>query len=222
MNKRNKDLILYKLNFLKSLGYEYCENVNLNINLTNTLKLPNDLLKLENIVDNCHLCSLSKSRKNILFGYGNPNADILFLYDEPNASEDLTKEYYTGKNGELLEKMITNVLKIKKEDVYITSLVKCKSSNNSITKEDINSCASYLKKQIDLINPKLLVLLGENVHKLIFNDKFKLEDNRGKFIRYNNIETLCTYHPNFLLRNPSLKKEAFHDMLKIKAVMEKF
>ena len=70
MTKRNKNNILYKLNFLKSLGFEYCENINLSINLENTQKLPNNLNELKNIVDNCHLCSLSKSRKNVLFGIG--------------------------------------------------------------------------------------------------------------------------------------------------------
>lgn len=222
MTKIKKDKILYKLNFLQSLGFEYCENFNLNINIENEQKLPNKLSDLKNIVDNCHLCSLSKSRKNILFGCGNENAELMFLYDEPNSLEDATGEYYRGKNGELLASMIENVLKIKKEEVYLTSMVKCKSSKDVVLNNDMHSCSSYLNKQIDLVNPKILVVLGENAHKLLFKDDVSIEEYRSKFLKYKNIDTICIYHPSFLIRNPSLKKEAYHDMLKIKAAMEKF
>ena len=222
MTKINKDNILYKLNFLQSLGYKYCEHFNLNVNIQNEHKLPNNLKSLNNIVDNCHLCSLSKSRKNILFGYGSENANIMFLYDEPNSVEDTAGEYYRGKNGELLALMIENVLKIKKEEVYISSMVKCKSSKDIVLNNDIHSCNSYLNKQIDLIQPKLLVILGQSAYELLFNEKTNNNDYKSKSLKYKNIETICTYHPSFLIRNPSLKKEAYYDMLKVKNEMEKF
>ena len=222
MTKRNKNNILYKLNFLKSLGFEYCENINLSINLENTQKLPNNLNELKNIVDNCHLCYLSKSRKNVLFGIGNINSDVVFLYDEPNSFEDSHGEYYWGKNSELLAKMIESVLEVKKEEVYLSAIVKCKSSKGNITCDDVSSCSSYLHKQLSILKPKILVLLGENAHKHLFNDNENFDDIRGVFLKYNGIDTMCTYHPSYLLRNPSLKKEAYHDMLKIKKLMEKF
>ena len=222
MTKINKDNILYKLNFLQSLGYEYCDHFNLNVNIQNEHKLPNNLKSLNNIVDNCHFCSLSKSRKNILFGYGSENANIMFLYDEPNSVEDTAGEYYRGKNGELLALMIENVLKIKKEEVYISSMVKCKSSKDIVLNNDIHSCNSYLNKQIDLIQPKLLVILGQSAYELLFNEKTNNNDYKSKSLKYKNIETICTYHPSFLIRNPSLKKEAYYDMLKVKNEMEKF
>jgi len=222
MTKRNKTGILYKLHFLKSLGFEFCEDINLSVNLDNTLTLPNVLSELKSIVDNCHLCSLSKTRKHILFGEGSEKSNLFFLYDEPNSYEDMYGEYYSGKNSNLLAKMIESVLGFKKEEVYLSSLVKCKSSNANISRDDVSSCNAYLHKQLSIIKPKVLIILGNNTYDLLFSDGKNLEDVRGKVLKYNGIDTICTYHPSFLLRNPSLKKEAYHDMLKIKTLMETF
>lgn len=222
MTKYQKNQILYKLNFLKSIGYNYFDSLNISKVTTTSHNLPDSLDELKTIVEHCSLCELCKSRKNVLFGVGSISSDIVFILDEPSSFEDEIGSYYVGKTGELLQKMIESVLNISVNEVYLTNIVKCKTSNNVIKNQEADNCLSYLYKQIDLIKPKLIVLLGDQSYKYFMNDGDESEDIRGNFFKYNDIDVITTYHPNFLLRNPSLKKEAFHDILKIKTIMEKF
>ena len=219
MTKSVKNKLLNQLNILKSIGYTYHKSLDININEVDTSILPNNISSLKNNVEHCYLCDLSKSRKNILFGYGNENANVMFIGDEPSQSEDSLATFYTGNSGKLLSKMIENVLKIKKEEVYITNLVKCRSSD-SLNKTHLDSCNLYLKKQIELINPKIIVLLGEKTFSYFYDNKLEFEQNRGKELTYNSYSLISIYSPSHLLRNPSSKKDAFYDMLKIKNIME--
>ena len=219
MTKAVKNKILYNLHFLKSIGYEFHDVIHFPNKEINSNILPNSMNQLQEIVENCYLCELSKSRKNILFGAGNIHASLMFISDEPTTSEDELKSFYVGKSGEQLVKMIENVLPLKKEDVYITNLVKCKSSNG-ITLSQCNSCSTYLHKQIELIQPKLIVMLGEKAFHYLCNDKTPMVQARGQLHFFKEFKVLPTYGINFLLRNPSLKKEVYQDMLKIKAILE--
>jgi len=219
MTKAVKNKILYQLNFLESIGYEYHDNLEFFNKEINSNTLPNNIYELKTIVDNCHLCELSKSRKNVLFGQGNVNASLMFISDEPTKSEDELNDFFAGKSGELLSKMIENVLPLKKEDVYITNLVKCKSLNG-MQMDHYNSCSSYLHKQIELINPKLIIALGEKSYQFLSNDKQNYNQVRGQVVSFKNYSLLPTFSVGFLIRNPSAKKEAFHDMLKIKSILE--
>ncbi len=219
MTKFVKQKLLYNLHLLKSMGYEYHNSLNLITSDIKNLKLPDNIFALKSNVENCYLCELCKTRKNVLFGEGNLKADIMFISDEPSNSEDNLGFFYAGKSGELLVKMIENVLNIKKEDVYITTLVKCKSSN-SLNKSHIESCNDYLLKQIELIKPKLIVSLGENTYSNLFNEKDKFSQVRGKECYYHNIKLVPTFSANYLLRNPSSKKDAYYDMLRIKNILE--
>lgn len=219
MTKLVKNRILNQLNYLKSFGYEYHESLDLFSNNIKNVKLPNNINDLSISVSHCYLCELSKCRKNILFGYGNTNSDIMFIGDEPSNSEDEMGVFYTGKSGELLSKMIENVLNIKKEDVYLTTLVKCKSSNG-LNNSCIDTCNDYLLKQIELVNPKLIVALGEKVYSYLLKNSFDFAQVRGKDLSFNGISLITTFSPSFLLRNPSSKKDAYYDMLKIKNYME--
>jgi len=219
MTKLVKQKLLYNLNFLKSMGYNYHKSLDLLPSDIKNMKLPDNIFTLKSNVENCYLCELSKTRKNVLFGMGNPKAEVMFISDEPSNSEDELGFFYAGKAGELLVKMIENVLNIKKEDVYITTLVKCKSSN-SLNKSHVESCNDYLLKQIELINPKLIVTLGENTYSYLFNDKEKFSQSRGKECVYRNIKLVPTFSANYLLRNPSSKKDAYYDMLRIKNILE--
>ena len=214
-----KQKLLYNLHALKSMGYEYHKAIDLLPNDIKNIKLPDNIFALKSNVENCYLCELSKSRKNVLFGMGNLHANVMFISDEPSNSEDELGSFYTGKTGELLSKMIENVLNIKKEEVYITNLVKCKSSN-SLNKSHVESCNDYLQKQIKLIKPKLIVSLGENTYSYLFNEKDNFTQNRGKELMYNNIKLVPTFSANYLLRNPSSKKDAYYDMLRIKNILE--
>lgn len=211
--------LLQQLNYLKSIGYEYHKPMDFSSNDIKNIKLPDNIDLLKDKVEHCYLCELSKSRKNVLFGYGNINADIMFISDEPTTSEDDLSIHYSGKSGELLIKMIENVLNVKKEDVYFTSLVKCRSSNN-LNKTHVENCSDYLFKQIELIKPKLIVTLGEKTYSYLLNDDKNFSQIRGQEISFNNIKLLPTFSATFLLRNPSSKKDAYYDMLKIKNIME--
>lgn len=214
-----KNKLLKHLNTLKSFGFEYHENLDLFSNEVKNFSLPNNINDLNKSVSHCYLCELSKSRKNILFGYGNPNSNILFISDEPSSSEDEIGEFYVGKSGELLTNMIEKVLYVKKEEVYITSLVKCRSING-ITKPHVESCNDYLLKQIELIKPSLLVVLGEKAYSYLLNNGDDFSQIRGKEISFNGIKLIATFSASFLLRNPSFKKEAYLDMLKVRNFME--
>lgn len=219
MTKTVKNKVLYQLNFLKSMGYEYHEMIRMSNQEINSNSLPNDINNLKNIVENCYLCELSKSRKNVLFGEGDVNASLMIIADEPTSTEDELKSFYVGKTGEQLSKMIENVLPLKKEDVYITNLVKCKSSNG-MNSSQYKSCSTYLHKQIELINPKLIVTLGEKVYQYLSNDMSSFNKIRGQVMNFRDYKVIPTHSVSFLLRNPSSKKEAYYDMLKIKSILE--
>lgn len=221
MTKRVKNSILYQLNFLKSIGYEYTNSINIKDFAQEQFNLPNEMSELEQIVKNCHLCHLSKYRANVLFGRGNVNADIMFIGDEPSISEDETGEFYSGRMGALLVKMIENVLGIRANDVYITNLVKCKTAHNQVSSEDANACRAYLLKQVELVKPKLIVALGQSSYEYLTNDTSTFSKVRGQVINHMGLNIIPTFHPSFLLRNPTAKKEAYYDMLKIKSIMEK-
>ena len=219
MTKTIKNQILKNLYNLKSFGYEYHESLDLFSNNIKNVKLPNNINDLSISVSHCYLCELSKCRKNILFGYGNTNSDIMFIGDEPSNSEDELGLFYVGKSGELLTKMIENVLNVTKEDVYFTTLVKCKSSNG-LNNSNIETCHDYLLKQIELIKPKLIVALGEKTYSYLLKNSDNFSQMRGKELAFNGITLITTFSPTFLLRNPSSKKDAYYDMLKIKNYME--
>lgn len=221
MTKKLQNKILNQLYFLKSIGYDYSENINIYQANNKQEELPNNIDELKEIAENCYLCQLSKFRENVLFGQGNNNANIMFIKESPTISEDEMATFYVGKAGELLQKMIQNVLNISQNDVYITNVVKCICTNGTITKEHVNYCKSYLYKQIELIKPKIVVALGESVYTYLTNDSTNFTEIRGKVINQKDFDIICTYEPGFLLRNPSSKKEAYQDMLQIKSLMEK-
>jgi uracil-DNA glycosylase len=220
MTKNLQNRLLYQLNFLKSIGYEYGQSINLQNSNNEQLKLPDEINQLEQLVKNCYLCQLSKYRENVLFGSGNIGSKVMFLKESPTISEDEVDTFFVGKSGNLLSNMIEKVLKVNCEDIYITNIVKCISPNGPIKHEHVNFCKGYLDKQINIIKPKLLVILGESVYRYFTNDNTPFSEIRGKVIRNNDLDIICTYEPSFLLRNPSSKGEAYEDLLKIKAIME--
>ena len=219
MTKSVKNRVLKHLNYLKSFGYEYHEPLDFFSNNIRNVKLPKNINDLSLRVSHCYLCELSKCRKNVLFGYGNPNSEIMFIGDEPSNSEDEIGLHYVGKSGELLVKMIENVLNITKEEVYYTTLVKCKSTNG-LNNSNIETCHDYLLKQIELIKPKLIVALGDKTYSYLLKNSDNFSQMRGKELVFNGISLIATFSPTFLLRNPSFKKDAYYDMLKIKNYME--
>lgn len=215
--------LLKHLYQLKSFGYDYFDMPKSveNTNSTNTQSLPNDLDALKQYTMSCHLCSLAKVRKNVVFGEGNPNAQIMFVGEGPGEMEDNTGRPFVGRAGQLLTKIIENVLELKREDVYIANIVKCRPPSNRVpTQEEANLCKPYLFKQIEYINPDIIVSLGSTSYKYLTSDMdMPISKVRGEVIQFDGRKLVPTYHPSYLLRNPSAKKDVFQDMLKVKAML---
>ncbi len=185
-----------------------------------TQSLPNDLEELKRIVLQCHLCDLAKTRKNVVFGEGNPHAKLMFIGEGPGATEDETGRPFVGRAGQLLTKMIENVLEIPRSEVYIANIVKCRPPNNRVpTPEEARTCIPYLFKQIEIINPKILVALGATSYRWLTGDTTPISKVRGERIEFRGRILIPTFHPSYLLRNPSKKKEAYQDLLKIKELL---
>ena len=221
MTKLLKYKVLHHLSLLQSIGYNYCEPFNLNSCATNNFELPNDLESLKVLVENCSLCEFSKYKNRTDFSQGNNNAKIMFIDETASILNDEFNRIILGKSGELLISMIENVLHVSHNEFYFTNIIKCKTTlKKEPTPCEISSCKPYLNQQIELVNPKLIVVLGEGCYQSLTNDKTSIEQIRGKILKYNGIDMMPMYHPNYLLRNPSAKKEAFVDMLKIKSLLE--
>jgi len=217
-NLRNA-LLLKRLYQLKQLGYNYT-NITAYKEDELNLTLPNTLEALQKQAQNCHLCELSKSRQKVVFGEGNPHTDLLFIGEAPGATEDSSGKPFVGRSGELLTKMIENVLGISRSDVYITNIVKCRPPNNQVpTPTQAHTCQPYLLKQIELIKPKLIVTLGATAYHYLTSDETEISKIRGTLHTQDGYSIIPTYHPSYLLRNPSAKKEVFEDLLKVKNLM---
>jgi len=205
---------LYKL---KEAGVEYFEGFE---SEDKEIKMPNELKELEEICKKCTLCDLSKTRTNVVFGEGNPNANLMFIGEGPGEMEDKTGRPFVGRAGKLLTKIIENVLELKREDVYIANIVKCRPPNNRVpTIEEAESCKPYLLKQIEIIDPKILVCLGKTAFMYLMNENLPISKVRGQIFEFKGKKVIPTYHPSFLLRNPSAKKEAYKDFLLIKSML---
>ncbi len=185
-----------------------------------TLDLPDDLEKLREIVLSCHLCDLAKTRKNVVFGEGNPKAKLMFIGEGPGATEDETGRPFVGRAGQLLTKMIENVLEIPRSEVYIANIVKCRPPNNRVpTPQEAQTCIPYLMKQIEIIDPKILVALGSTSYRWLTGDTTPISKVRGETLTFQGRILIPTFHPSFLLRNPSKKREVYQDLLKIKELL---
>jgi DNA polymerase len=222
MKNLHNALLLKQLYQLKQLGYRYTSITPYQEEKID-LALPDTLKSLQKQSENCHLCDLSKSRSKVVFGEGNPHADILIIGEGPGATEDSTGKPFVGRSGELLSKMLENVLGLTREEVYITNIVKCRPPNNRVpTPTEAHTCQPYLLKQIELIKPKLILTLGATAYHYLTGDDSGITKVRGTVHTYGDTLLVPTYHPSYLLRNPSAKKEVFSDLLHIKACMEQW
>jgi len=221
MKNLKNALLLKQLYQLKQLGYRYT-SASVYKEDEPDLTLPNSLEKLKEQALKCHLCELNKSRTNVVFGEGDPGADIMFIGEGPGATEDSMGRPFVGRSGELLTKMIENVLLIPRSEVYIANIVKCRPPGNRVpTPSEAHTCQPFLLKQIELVKPKLIVTLGGTAYHYMTGDETGITKVRGTLHQQNGYTLIPTYHPSFLLRNPSAKKEVFEDLKKVKDLMEK-
>jgi len=184
------------------------------------IELPSNLQALHAQMEQCHLCDLSKHRQRVLTGQGNPHAKVMFIDGSPSMIEDESADSFSGRSGSSLEKMITHVLGLKIHDVYLTHVLKCKPSHqHKILDSELSSCKPYLFKQIELVNPDIIVTLGELAYSSLIKDESSFENARGQKIPYENKTLVPLYHPSHLLRNPSLKKCTMDDLINIKGLL---
>ncbi len=221
MKNLKNALLLKQLYLMRILGYRYMDNIEISDTVEHNVILPSNIENLEKQAKKCMLCELSKTRKSVLFGTGDKKAKIMFIGDAPSSSEDNEGKFFLGRSGEMLGDMITKVLKLQTKDVYVTNLVKCKPyGGKKISPIDIHACHPYVLKQIELIKPKIIVTLGEKAYQNLSGDDTALEQIRGALIQRNNYTIIPTYHPSFLLKNPSYKKDVLEDLKKIKEMLE--
>lgn len=220
MTQIEKIQLLKLLYQLRAMGHEYFEEHQPLIK-EEEVPLAHSMDELKQGVLACHLCALSKSRKNILFGNGNPKASVMFIGDNPGVSEDEMGTLFAGRSGEMLANMIENVLLIPKEDVYITTILKCRPPENRVpTLEEVSCCKPYLMQQIGMIKPRIIVALGStSFHHLTGEYDTPLQSIRGAVLNFGEAKLIPTFHPSFLLRNPSAKKEVYADMLKVRSML---
>ena len=160
----------------------------------------------------CTRCKLSTGRKKLVYGVGNPDAHLVFVGEAPGADEDEQGEPFVGKAGQLLTKMI-EAMGYARQDVYICNVVKCRPPQNRNPEPDeIAACEPFLKKQLGAIRPRMIVTLGKFAAQCLLRDDTPISRLRGNFRTYEGIQLMPTFHPAYLLRDPSKKKEAWEDL----------
>ena len=175
--------------------------------------------EIEEVVKRCSKCNLCKNRTNIVFGTGNENADVMFIGEGPGADEDREGIPFVGKAGKLMNQAFLGI-GISREDVYIGNIVKCRPPNNRTPlKEEADACLDYLRNQVLIIKPKIVVLLGNTALKNILGEQYGITASRGKWIEKKGIKYLPTFNPAALLRDESKKIDFWNDLKLVKQEM---
>src|SRR5713226_7764887 len=182
--------------------------------------MPGDtLLKIREDLGECTRCKLHTTRNKIVFGDGNPKAELVFVGEGPGADEDAQGLPFVGRAGKLLTQMI-EAMGLQRKDVYICNVVKCRPPENRQPEEDeVSTCSPFLLRQIDAIAPKVIVCLGAVAAKTLLQTNRGISHFRGEWLEFRGRKLLATYHPAYLLRNPPAKSEVWKDLQKVMAVL---
>ena len=171
--------------------------------------------ELEQSIVNCKKCKLCQNRTNIVFGTGNKNAELMFIGEGPGADEDKEGIPFVGKAGKLMNEAFKG-LGINREEVYIANIVKCRPPQNRVPEEDeATNCLNYLRNQVILVKPKIIVLLGSTALKNILGKEYGITNARGKWIEKKGIKYMPTWHPAALLRDENKKIEFWNDLKQV-------
>lgn len=202
------------LKFYREIGVEYVRPVN--------IRTKKDIFKeIEKEVINCKKCELHKNRTNTVFGEGSVDANLMFVGEAPGRDEDIQGRPFVGRAGRLLRDLLKEV-GIDIGDVYIANCLKCRPPNNrDPLPEELVSCFGYLKKQIEIINPRVIATLGRYSTYELTNQKGTLGTLRGRVFYYQGIRVVPLYHPAYLLRNPKAVEIFLDDLKKVKELLEK-
>jgi DNA polymerase len=201
----------------KKAGTDKVERVSTHFNRGEVSSLE----ELRDHIGDCRRCKLHSGRTHVVFGIGNPNAKLMFVGEGPGRDEDLKGEPFVGRAGQLLTDIITKGMGLRREDVYIANVVKCRPPQNRNPEPDeVASCEPFLKKQIELIRPEIIVALGKFAVQTLLQSKVPITRLRGNWHAYMGIKLMPTFHPAYLLRNPADKKLVWEDIKKVMKEME--
>ncbi len=211
-----------ELALLREFGYTHLDihAAGANVEVSESPSLPvseNDFDELRRIAHDCTKCRLAGTRTNVVFGVGNPNADLMFIGEAPGRDEDLKGEPFVGRAGQLLTDII-KAMKLTRDDVYIANVIKCRPPENRNPEPDeLDACRPFIRRQVELIQPKVIVTLGRFALQSLTEKAYGITSVRGQWLEYNGVKVMPTYHPAYLLRNPAAKKEVWADMKKVMA-----
>ena len=170
----------------------------------------------------CRRCKLCETRTNVVFGVGNPQAKLMLIGEGPGENEDLQGEPFVGRGGQLLDKLLAHVDFSRNHNIYIANMVKCRPpQNRDPEKDEIAACIGFLRNQVYLIRPKIIVCLGRVAACALISPDFKVTKQHGEFYDKNGTLMMGTYHPAALLRNPTQKPAALEDFLKLRETYDR-
>lgn len=223
--------VLAELAFLKEIGYTHLDltsavpasaeaGLQSAVPATSVAARSYSAMSLEELVaeaHNCDRCRLAGSRTNVVFGVGNPNADLMFVGEAPGRDEDERGEPFVGKAGQLLTDII-KAMKLTRDDVYIANVIKCRPPENRNPEPDeLEQCRPFIRQQVALVKPKVIVTLGKFGLQSLTEKAYAISNIRGEWLEYEGIRLMPTYHPAYLLRTPAAKKDVWNDMKKVMA-----
>lgn len=176
--------------------------------------------ELNNSINTCKKCRLGATRNKFVFGSGNPNADVMIIGEAPGADEDRQGKPFVGRAGKLLTDIL-KAINFDRDEVYIANILKCRPPNNrNPLPDEMDACTPYLYKQIELIKPKTILCLGLVAASYLINQKLSLTKMRGNIYEVKGIQTMVTYHPAALLRNPNWKRGCWEDVQKFRKLYD--
>ena len=214
----DREEIARQLEFFREIGISHVDVDDNGI----SLPVPGHILTLEDIrhdLGDCQRCKLAPTRANIVFGSGNPNADLMFVGEAPGSEEDRQGLPFVGRAGQLLTKIIESI-GIKRDDVYICNVLKCRPPGNRNPEPgEVDTCSPFLERQLEAVRPKIVCCLGAFAAQTVLGMKVPISKLRGRFHNIDGVRFIATFHPAYLLRNPEKKREVWEDMKQIRAAL---
>lgn len=178
--------------------------------------MSNDLSSLKAEAEVCRKCGLCESRNNVVFGVGNPDAELLFVGEAPGENEDLQGEPFVGRGGQLLDLYLNGIGLDRKENIYIANILKCRPpKNRDPLPDEMDACLPYLRELVKIMHPKIIVCVGRIAAQRLISPDFKVTKEHGIFYEKGNSLMMGTFHPAALLRDPRKKGDCFEDFLKL-------
>jgi uracil-DNA glycosylase family 4 len=200
--------IVQQLKFFSDLGVTHLD--------VETVRQGPTLEEVRQELGDCQRCKLHSGRTHLVFGVGDPAAELMFVGEAPGADEDAQGIPFVGRAGQLLTKII-EAIDLTREQVYITNILKCRPPGNRDPEPDeVEACEPFLFQQIEAVQPKIIVALGKYAAQNLLRTKTPISKMRGEFVQFQNRWLLPTFHPSYLLRNPSAKRQVWEDMQKVR------